>query len=344
MTMLRVALLQMAPAEPDGTDREANAAKAESYCRQAREMSADIALFPEMWSVGYSAYTDEADAGPERDLWRNPALWASADGADDPATTTWDATRAARERWQALAVPRDGAWVNRFRALARELEMAIGVTYLEQWPGAPRNTITLIDRHGHDALTYAKVHTCAFGLMEAALTPGDSFPVAALDTALGPVNVGAMICYDREFPEAARLLMLGSAELVLVPNACEMERHRTRQLATRAVENMLAVALTNYAAPQENGHSMAFDPIAFDEHGSRETLVIEAGPAEGAYLASFDLDAIRDYRLREAWGDAFRRPGLYPPLSALAVAPPFERVNRRGDQFPRGRVRRSHQP
>ena len=48
--------------------------------------------------------------------------------------------------------------------------------------------------------------------VERHLTPGDGFHVAELDTAEGPVKVGAMICYDREFPESARILMLQGAE------------------------------------------------------------------------------------------------------------------------------------
>ncbi len=40
--------------------------------------------------------------------------------------------------------------------------MAIAVTFLEEWPVAPRNSVTLIDRHGEIVLTYAKVHTCSF--------------------------------------------------------------------------------------------------------------------------------------------------------------------------------------
>jgi len=107
----------------------------------------------------------------------------------------------------AVAVAADGSFVGHFRALSRELGMAIALTYLERWTGAPRNSVSVIDRWGEIALTYAKVHTCDFG-MEAACTPGDGFPVATLDTAAGPVRVGAMICYDREFPESARILML----------------------------------------------------------------------------------------------------------------------------------------
>jgi N-carbamoylputrescine amidase len=323
MSVLRTALLQMVSS---GTDQEANLAKGEAYCRQARQMGADIALFPEMWNIGYTSYCIEDD-GPTSDLWRAPGRWAEGEQSPYPAL------REKRERWQAQAVSRDSFYVTHFRGLARELEMAIAITYLEQWPGAPRNTVSLIDRRGEIALTYAKVHTCDFGMMEAALTPGDDFLVAELDTAQGPVQVGAMICYDREFPESARILMLKGAEIILVPNACEMERHRIGQLQTRAAENMVAVALANYAAPQDNGHSIAFDPIAFDKHGSRDTLVIEAGEAEGIYLASFDLDAIRDYRRREAWGNAFRRPHRYSALTSLDVQPPFVRVNEKGERY-----------
>lgn len=322
MGILQVALLQMAP---NGADQQANLEKGEAFCRQARRMGANIALFPEMWNIGYTGYCEEAG-----DLWRAPHLWAAGERSG------YDDLREAREQWQAQAVPTGGPFVAHFRALARELGIAIALTYLEQWPGAPRNTVSLIDRRGELALTYAKVHTCAFGPMEAALTPGERFEVCALDTARGPVQVGAMICYDREFPESARLLMLKGAELVLIPNACEMELHRIAQLRTRAYENMFGVALANYATPAQNGHSIACDPIAFAGGHSRDTLLVEAGEAEGVYLASFDLDAIRDHRARESWGDAFRRPHLYAALSAPEIHPPFLRVNDRGEPFPRG--------
>jgi predicted amidohydrolase len=73
-----------------------------------------------------------------------------------------------------------------------------------------------------------------------------------------------MICFDREFPESARILMLKGAEVILTPNACEMEDNRICQFKTRAMENMVGVALTNYASPQENDHSCAFDGISFN--------------------------------------------------------------------------------
>ncbi len=186
-------------------------------------------------------------------------------------------------------------------------------------------------------MTYAKVHTCDFD-REIALTPGDDFYVCTLDTDGGEVRIGAMICYDREFPESARILMLKGAELILTPNACTLESHRIGQFRARAFENMLSVAMTNYAAPQENGHSAAFDAVAFDENGdARETLIIEAGEHEGVYLAPFDMDKIRAYRGREVWGNAFRKPHRYRLLTSLEVEPPFERVNGDGEPFERAK-------
>lgn len=295
MRTIKVALLQMASC---GAHIKANQAKGEIFCRNARAGGADIALFPEMWSVGMTFF-DPKDAR-------------------------------ARERWQAQAISRDDPFITHFRNLARELKMAIAITYLERWDGAPRNSVSLIDRHGETRLTYAKVHTCEFDV-ECALTPGGGFPVCALDTEQGEVKVGCMICYDREFPESARILMLEGAELILTPNACTLDEHRISQFKTRAFENMMGVAMTNYAAPQNNGHSVAFDGVAYstkegEQDGeARDTLIIEAGEAEDVYLASFDINNIRAYRERETWGNAYRRPRLYQKLTATEVELPFVR-------------------
>ena len=296
VTLTRVALLQMTGC---GNDQAANLAKGDAFCRRARTMGADIALFPEMWSVGMTFYDPKREGD--------------------------------REVWQALAITRDDPFIIHFRNLARELNMAIALTYLEKWNGAPRNSVSLIDRRGEIVLTYAKVHTCEFDV-ETALTPGDGFPVCALDTEQGEVKIGFMICYDREFPESARILMLAGAELILTPNACTLDEHRLSQFKTRAYENMVAVAMTNYAAPQNNGHSVAFDGMAYgappaplEDGEPRDTLIIEAGELEDIYLAAFDMDSIRAYRERETWGNAYRRPRLYESLTEEGVEPPFIR-------------------
>lgn len=319
-----IALLQMAAWR---NDQAANLAKGEQFCRRARSMGADIALFPEMWNIGYTSFAPDSN-GIEDDLWKAPALWSQ-----DSTPRITPELEQARLNWQAQAIERDAPFVQHFQRLARELQMAIALTYLEQWPMAPRNSVSLIDRRGELLMTYAKVHTCDFDIMEASCTPGEDFSVCTLETEHGSLQIGAMICYDREFPESARILMLKGAEIILIPNACEMEANRLGQLRARAYENMLGVALANYAAPDANGHSVAYDPPGFNENGSRDTLVIEAGEAEGIYLATFDLDMIRAHRERESWGNAFRKPHRYNLLTSLTVEPPFVRVNIHGESY-----------
>lgn len=164
--------------------------------------------------------------------------------------------------------------------------------------------------------------------------PGEDFYVAELDTANGPVQVGAMICYDREFPESARLLMLKGAEIILVPNACPMEINRLSQLRRRAYENMLGIATCNYPAgkPDCNGHSSAFDGVAYlpELSESRDTCILEADGEPGIYMASFDLDMLRKYRAEEVHGNAYRRPDKYHLLIDETINAPFIRSDRRG--------------
>ncbi|MGN0570397.1 MAG: carbon-nitrogen hydrolase family protein [Candidatus Fimenecus sp.] len=287
MKSLKIALLQILPENT----LEGNRIKGAVYCKKAKDMGADIALFPEMWSCGYKIPKDLNEL-------------------------------------KSSAVSADGDFVRFFGTLAKELKMAIGITFLEQFEPLPRNTFCLFDRFGKKKLTYAKVHTCDFG-DECRLTHGEDFYVADLDTEKGTVKVGAMICYDREFPESARILMLKGAELILVPNSCPMEINRISQLRARAFENMVGIATCNYPEGKEgcNGHSTAFDGIAYrpDEPCSRDTLIIEAGEQEGIYLADFPMDEIRAYRENEVHGSAYRRPDKYHILISEEKREPFLR-------------------
>lgn len=292
MDILRIALLQISPC---GT-LEGNLEKGSTFCREAKGLGADIALFPEMWSNGYNIYNRSVD------------------------------------RWKAEAIPADSEFVNAFGNLAKELDMAIGITFLEEYEGGFRNSMVLFDRFGQRKITYAKVHTCDFDV-ERNLTPGEDFCVAILDTDCGEVKVGAMICYDREFPESARILMLKGAELILVPNACPMEINRLSQLRARAYENMLAIATCNYpdSVPDCNGGSSVFDGVAYlpELDGSRDMCVLQADGAEGVCLAELDLEQLRRYRESEVHGNAYRHPQKYGLLLAEKIEPPFVRSNYR---------------
>lgn len=271
--ILNIALLQLLPSPtPEG-----QLIKGKEACVKAKNMGADIALFPEMWNDGYAI--------PQE-----------------------------REALERLAVPADGEFVGEFKALARELEMAIAVTFLEKHDPKPLNSVILFDRNGNEKLHYSKVHTCDFDA-EKMLSSGDDFYVTDLDTEKGTVRVGSMICFDREFPESARILMLKGAEVILAPNACPMEINRLSALRTRAYENMLAIATCNYPEghPDCNGHSTVFDGVAWhrSEPGVRDMCVFEAPSQEGVYTVGIDMDMLREYRAHEVMGSRYRHPDKY---------------------------------
>ena len=290
MTNFSVALLQILPAG----SQDANLSKGLEYCKKAKQMGADMALFPEMWNIGYALTSD-------------------------------------REKSEKNAVGLDSDYIVRFKELAKELNMAIGVTFLEKHDPSPRNSLAVIDRHGDIVLLYAKLHTCVFDLEERWLTAGDDFYVVDLDTEKGPIKIGAMICYDREQPESARILMLKGAEIIMVPNACPMEINRIMQLRTRAYENMVGIATVSYphGQPDCNGHSTAFDGIAYksENSSSSDMMIMDAGEAEGIYMANFPLDELREYRKREIHGNAYRRPKKYHLLTSEEKSEPFIREN-----------------
>ncbi len=263
-----------------GGSLEAQCRIGEAACRTAKALGADIALFPEMWSSGYEIPQEEA------------AL-------------------------QALSVSPESDFIQGFRRLAAELHLAIGITLLETHDPKPLNSMILFDRNGQEALHYSKVHTCAFA-EERVLTEGEDFYVADLDIGRATVKVGSMICFDREFPESARILMLKGAEVILAPNACPMELNRLCALRTRAYENMLTVATCNYPSgqPDCNGHSTVFDGVAWlrEEPDVRDMCVLEAPEQEGVYIAEIDLDMLRDYWANEVMG-RYRHPEKYGVLS-----------------------------
>lgn len=264
-----------------GRNLEENLETGRKACREAKEKGADIALFPEMWSDGYFIPQDE-------------------------------------EELEKLAVGKDSPFVQEFCSLAAELGMAIGITFLESHGPKPLNSVVFFDRTGKEILHYSKVHTCAFD-DEAVLSEGEDFHTADLDFGRGTVKIGSMICFDREFPESARILMLKGAELILAPNACPMEINRLAALRTRAYENMVAVATCNYpkGQPDCNGHSSLFDGVPWvrEVPGGRDMCVLNAPEEPGVYVGVLDLDLLRNHRSGDIMGDKYRHPEKYGILS-----------------------------
>jgi Predicted amidohydrolase len=274
MNGFKIALVQQ---NAVSNDLDKNRELGLKYVEEAKRQGADLVLFPEMWSTGYSY----------------PFL---------------------------NAVDEQSEFIRSFRKAAEKNQIGVAVTYLSKGKNAPRNSALILDRSGQPLMKYSKVHTCDFA-DEAALESGDEFLVCDFDG----IKLGVMICYDREFPESARVLMLKGAELILVPNACDMNPARLNQLSARAFENMTGVAMANYPGAGW-GNSCAYSPVVFNESGYVDNTVFMADDkSQGIFTVEFDMDAIRSYRQRETWGNAYRKVKSYGILLSPEVKSPFIR-------------------
>lgn len=231
---------------------------------EAAARDAEIVVFPEMFSNGYAKFEDAAS----------------------------------EKLWRAGAVEEDGEYVDQFRTAARENEIHVVATILEEGNPDPFNTAILIDPSGETVLRHRKVHTCFFATPEKACGRGEGFDVAQITTTCGPVTVGMMICMDREYPDAASTLSAAGAEIALIPNASHMATDpivgdlRLAHTRGKAFESVMGLALANYPAPSSDGHSLAVDPFG--------RILVEAETQPCTLFADFDIDLIRKIR-KEDW-------------------------------------------
>ncbi|MGE5309792.1 MAG: carbon-nitrogen hydrolase family protein [Sphaerimonospora mesophila] len=285
---MKIALLQLTPTG----DAEQNYQKAKVSIEQASASDVDVVLLPELWNTSYSS---PEDYGQGQDAWNNAVI---TQGDDQ---------------------------FQKYVQLATDNEIAVALGYLEKDDDKFYDSVALIDRFGQVILNYRKVHTVRKN-WETMLDSGNDFFVVDLNTKGGDVKVGAMICYDREFPEAARILMHKGAEIILVPNSCTMETNRLSQLRARAYENMVGIATANYPSPKDNGRSSAYDGMR-KKGEEYDSEIMLADENEGIFYADFDIERLREYRSREIWGDAYRKPWLYGELLDETKSEPFLRDN-----------------
>ena len=138
---------------------------------------------------------------------------------------------------------------------------------------------------------------------------GSEFPVWEFKTPTGQFRGGIMICYDREMPESARILMLKGADVIFNPLAttCPTDDIHRCLLRTRAFENEVYIFMVNHAAPRINGHSMVFD--------FKGNIAREMDDKEGVFVHELDFDALNKHRATGIYGFHHRRPELYRILT-----------------------------
>lgn len=219
------------------------------------------------------------------------------------------------------AIDENSEYLKRICRQAKALEIGVVATAFTKGLEKPHNTAFLIDKQGNIIMRYDKVHTCDFA-DEKCLEHGSSFNVCEFDG----VKLGIMICYDREYPESARILMLNGAEIILVPNDCGSMKPRINALSTRAYENMVGVVMAN--PPGDNqGNSCAFSPICWDKNGIcvDNTILLADDKTNGLFYADFDIKEIREYRNCEMLGNTFRKVQTYDRLLDDEIKEPFIR-------------------
>lgn len=270
-----------------GDDSAANLKRAEELVREAAGSGAQIILVPELFETPYFCKDQKAD-------------------------------------YFALAhTAKDAPALKAMSALASELGVVLPVSFFERDGPAHFNSLAMIDADGRNLGIYRKAHIPdGPGYQEKFyFSPGDT-PFRAWPTRFG--TVGAAICWDQWFPEAARTMALKGADFLFYPTAIGSEPppappidsrdHWRRVMQGHAAANMIPVIAANRVG-REKGEAaeITFYGSSFiaDETGA---LRAEAPrDKEAVITASFDTDALRQRRL--SWGlFRDRRPDLYKGL------------------------------
>lgn len=230
-----------------------------------------------------------------------------------------------------LAEPIPGPSTEWLGKLARTLGVVIvGSLFERRAPGLYHNTAVVLDADGRLAGRYRKMHIPDDpGYYEKFyFTPGD-LGFTPIDTAVG--RLGVLVCWDQWYPEAARLMALAGAELLLYPTAIganpedpEDERERQRQAwitvqRGHAVANGLPVLVCNRVGfePDPTGQwpGSRFWGSSFVA-GPQGEVLAELGDAPDVLVTDIDLARseqvrrwwpfLRDRRI-DAYGDLLKR-------------------------------------
>ncbi|HQR44839.1 MAG TPA: N-carbamoylputrescine amidase [Thermoanaerobaculia bacterium] len=224
--------------------------------------------------------------------------------------------REEKDAFFAWARPVEGhPTVGRFADLARELSVAIPVSFFEKAGPAYYNSVAMVDAGGEILGVYRKSHIPDGPGYEEKFyfRPGDSGFVA-WRTKRATLGVG--ICWDQWFPECARALVLSGADALLYPTAIGSEPESPaldtkdrwqRAMLGHAVCNVVPVVAANRVG-NEGGQRFYGSSFIADHAG--EKLAELGRDEEGVIVASVDLAAVR--AARASWGFfRDRRPELY---------------------------------
>ncbi|OAV66097.1 (R)-stereoselective amidase [Bacteroidales bacterium Barb6XT] len=273
-------------------DAAANIAKLYAAVRACAGEGAELVILPELHNTLYFCQTEDT------------AVFDLAEAIPGPSTEAYG-------------------------ALARELGIVLVLSLFEKRaPGLYHNTAVVIEKDGTLAGIYRKMHIPDDPAYyeKFYFTPGDTGfePVA---TSLG--RLGVLVCWDQWYPEAARLMALRGADILIYPTAIGWESSDTDEEKQRQLTAWLTVQRAHAIA---NGLSLvAVNRTGHEPDPSRQTGGIlfwgnsfAAGP-QGELLAKLgqdesyrviDIDLSRTEQVRRWWPFLRdRRIDAYAPLS-----------------------------
>jgi predicted amidohydrolase len=186
----------------------------------------------------------------------------------------------------------DGRFAGTVAKLARARDTAIIYGYPERDGEGLYNAAACIDRIGRRLARRRKL-VLPPGFEGEVFTPGEG---GACVFELEGVRCAILICYEAEFPEAVRSVVLAGAELVAVPTALAAQWHSVAHqlIPTRAFENGVWLLYANYAG-EENGFRYLGASCVVAPDGS---VVTRAGAEEALIAAPFERKQVEAARSR----------------------------------------------
>lgn len=214
-----------------------------------------------------------------------------------------------------LAEPIPGPSTQYYSALAAKYKVVLITSLFERRaPGLYHNTAVVFDTDGSIAGKYRKMHIPDDPVYyeKFYFTPGD-LGFTPISTSLG--KIGLLVCWDQWYPEAARLMALAGAEMLVYPTAIGWESTDTDDEKRRqqdawvtvqrghAVANGLPVVTVNRVG-HEPDPSRATNGIAFWGHsfvaGPQGELLFVASDTE-SQMAVIDINLSRSENVRRWW-------------------------------------------
>jgi beta-ureidopropionase len=220
-------------------------------------------------------------------------------------------------KWYANAEKVPGPTTERLSEYARKYQMVMIIPVYEmQFDGVYYNTAAVIDADGKYLGKFRKVHiphTWPGFWEKFYFKPGNlGFPV--FDTAYA--RIGIFICYDRHFPECARVLALKGAEILFNPSATTSGKSQylwELEQPAQAVANGVFIGANNRVGLEKPWEFGEFYGSSYFVDPRGQIQVKGSANKDEVVVADLDLEQIRE--VRDGW-QFFRdrRPEMYPEI------------------------------